>query len=84
MATKRTTYNYNLKVGRKIVYKGTTSNPKLREVQHKESGKKFTHLQVVGKAKTPNGATREEKRQLKNYRKNHNGNNPKYNQKKNG
>ncbi|WP_435625669.1 hypothetical protein [Flagellimonas sp.] len=84
MKKKRNTYNYNLKVGRKIVYKGTTSNPELREVQHRESGKKFTHMQVVGRAKTPTGAIREETRQLKNYRRNHSGNNPKYNQKKNG
>ena len=84
MSSKRNTYNYNLKVGRKIVYKGTTSNPKLREAQHRDSGKKFTHMQVVGRAKTATGASREESRQLANYRKNHSGRNPKYNKSQNG
>lgn len=82
--TKRDTYNYNLKVGRKIVYKGTTNDPDRREDEHADSGKKFTHMQIVGRAKTPNGADKEETRQLKNYRGNNEGKNPKYNKKKNG
>lgn len=82
--TKRDTYNYNLKVGRKIVYKGTTNDPDRRLDEHAEGGKKFTHMQVVGRAKTTKGADKEETRQLKTYRSNNNGKNPKYNKKKNG
>lgn len=81
---KRDTYNYNLKNGRKIVYKGTTNDPERRIDEHVEAGKKFTHMQIVGRAKTANGADKEETRQLKVYRKNNQGKNPKYNKKKNG
>lgn len=84
MTKKRDTYNYNLKVGRKIVYKGITNAPARREEEHRESGKRFTHMQLTGRAKTSIGANREETRQLENYRSNNNGKNPKYNQKKNG
>jgi len=84
MRKKRNTYNYNLKSGSKVVYKGTTSDLTKRARQHKESGKKFDRIVKVGRAKTPQGASREEARQLAVYRKNHNGRNPRYNIKKNG
>lgn len=41
--SKKTTYNYNLKVGNTIVYKGTTNNLEKREAEHKADGKKFTN-----------------------------------------
>jgi len=80
----KTTYNYNLKNGRRVVYKGTTNNPERRLDEHVEEGKKFTHMQVVGRAKTPNGANKEEARQLATYRRNNGGKNPKYNKTKKG
>jgi predicted GIY-YIG superfamily endonuclease len=82
--TKRDTNNYNLKDGKKIVYKGTTNDLEKRASEHKADGKKFTHLQKVGKVKTANGADKEEARQLSNYRKNNGGKNPKYNKTNNG
>ncbi|MCB9194854.1 MAG: GIY-YIG nuclease family protein [Flavobacteriales bacterium] len=81
---KRDTYNYNLKIGRKIVYKGITSNLEKRMKEHETDGKKFTHIQQVGNAKTYVGASQEETRQLAVYRKNNGGKNPKYNKTKNG
>ncbi len=81
---KRDTYNYNLKQGNKIVYKGTTDNLDRRADEHLTSGKKFDKIEKVGRAKTEESARKEEARQLNAYRKNHSGNNPKYNKTKNG
>ena len=50
--TKRDTYNYNLKNGRKIVYKGTSNDLEKRANEHQSDGKKFTYIQKIGKVKT--------------------------------
>ena len=84
MTKKRDTYNYNLKVGNKIVYKGTTNDLEAREIAHRANGKKFDSIQKVGRAKTEESASKEEARQLKIYRQNNKGNNPKYNKTNNG
>ena len=81
---KRDTYNYNLKKGNKVVYKGITNDPERREEEHRESGKKFDVMELVGRAKTEDSAKQEEARQLEIYRNNHNGKNPKYNKTDNG
>jgi len=82
--SERDTYNYNLKQGKKIVYKGTTNDLEKREIEHKASGKKFASIQKVGRVKTEDSAKKEEANQLATYRKNHGGNNPKYNKTNNG
>ena len=84
MAKKRDTFNYNLKQGKKIVYKGTTNNMEKRAQEHETDGKKFTQIQQVGRVKTEDGASKEELRQLATYRSNNSGKNPKYNKAKNG
>ena len=84
MAKSRNTFNYNLKDGKKIIYKGTTNDLEKRANQHESDGKKFTHIQKVGRVKTEENASKEEARQLATYRKNHGGNNPKYNKTNNG
>lgn len=81
---KRNTFNCNLKQGHKIVYKGTTNDLEKRAREHEADGKKFTHIQQIGRVKTEAGANRQEARQLSNYRKNHGGFNPRYNNAKNG
>lgn len=81
---KRNTFNYNLKQGNQIVYKGTTNDLEKRAREHEADSKNFTHIQQVGRAKTEEGAKREEARQLGVYRKNHSGQNPKYNKTNNG
>ncbi len=84
MSKKRNTYNYNLKDGSKVVYKGTTTDLEKREAEHKAEGKKFTHIQKVGRVKTADSASKEESKQLATYRKNNKGKNPKYNKTDNG
>ena len=81
---KRDTYNYNLKDGKKVVYKGTTNDLNKRAAEHKADGKKFTHIQQVGRVKTANGASKEETIQLSKYRRNNGGKNPKFNKTNNG
>ena len=81
---KRDTVNYNMKRGNKVVYKGITNNLEKREAEHRRDGKDFTSVQQVGRKKTSVGAKKEEERQLKVYRKNNGGSNPKYNKSKNG
>ena len=82
--TKRDNLNYNLKDGNKVVYKGTTNDLEKRASEHANDGKRFTHIQQVGNRKTEAGAKKEEARQLKTYRENHKGRNPKYNKTDNG
>ena len=81
---KRDTYNYNLKKGNKIVYKGTTKDLDKRAAEHEVNGKDFTKIEKVGRAKTPESASKEEAKQLETYRKNNGGKNPKYNKTDNG
>jgi len=81
---KRETFNYNLKQGKKVVYKGTTNNLEKRATEHKNSGKKFDKIEKVGRIKTESGARTTEAQQLATYRKNHRGNNPIYNKTNNG
>ena len=84
MNKKRDTFNYNLKDGKKIVYKGITNDLDKRAKQHEAAGKDFTHIQKVGRVKTEEGANKTEAKQLATYRKHNNGNNPKYNKTNNG
>ncbi len=84
MSKKRDTFNYNLKDGKKVIYKGTAKDLEKRAAEHETSGKRFTHIQKVGRAKTEDGASKEEAKQLATYRKNNSGRNPKYNKTDNG
>lgn len=77
-------YNYELKRGRKVVYRGSTNDLERREQEHARDGKKFTHMRKVGRAKTRKGALSSEEKSLKRYRKNHGGRNPQYNQTNHG
>ncbi len=77
--SKRNYNRYNLRDGRKIVYKGITKNSEQRLEQHKDSGKRFTNIQIVGSQVTKNSAERWEEESLRQYRYNHKGKNPKYN-----
>ena len=63
MAT-RNTYNYTYRVGRRVSHRGVTNNPARREREHQRvrPGGKLT---VEGRAKTPAGAQRVERRQTR-------------------
>jgi len=76
---KRNTVTYELRDGRRVVYRGTTNNPERRAQEHKNQGKKFSNMNVTSRRMTEEGAKRKEAKQLKTYRSNHNGRNPKYN-----
>jgi len=76
----RNYHRYNLKQGHKVVYKGITNNPERREEQHKDEGKRFTKMQVVGPSVTKDAAEKWEEDSLAQFRGNHGGRNPKYNE----
>lgn len=76
----RNYFRYNLKKSHKIVYKGITNNPEDRTEQHKDDGKRFTHMQIVGPAVTKNTAEKWEEESLRQFRYDHRGKNPLYNE----
>ena len=84
MSKKRDTITYDLKEGRKVVYKGTTNDPEEREKQHKREGKKFTKLLPTSRRMTEEGAKKRESENLERYRRSHRGRNPKYNKDSDG
>ena len=57
MAQKRDTYKYELKQGNKVVYVGITKDPNRREQEHRDEGKRFTSMNIVGNASTRQGAS---------------------------
>jgi len=77
--SKRNYYRYNLREGRKIAYKGITKNHVQRLEQHKDNGKRFTNMQIVGPRVRKNTAERWEEESLRQYRHHHKGKNPRYN-----
>lgn len=83
MAKKMDTVTYELKEGKKVVYVGTTNNPERREQQHRQEGKKFSHMNVTSRRMTQDGAKRQEESRITTYRKNQ-GRNPKYNKDSDG
>lgn len=84
MKTKRNTITYDLKQGRKVVYRGTTNDPVVREAAHRADGKVFDRLVPTSRRMTPDGAKAKEMQSLETYRQNHSGRNPKYNRDSDG
>ncbi len=83
-AKKRNAVVYKLKDRNKIVYIGETVNPENREQKHISDGKKFTTMSIESRRMTKEGAKEKETEMLEKYRKNHGGNNPKYNKDSDG
>ena len=79
MAKKRDTLTYDLKKGREVVYRGTTSDPDRREKEHRGDGLDFDRLVPTSRRMTPNGAKDREADNLERYRRNHGGRDPRYN-----
>ncbi len=75
----RDTVMYDLKQGRKVVYRGTTNDPDRRTQEHRAQGKNFDRLVVTSRRMTAEGARRKEAENLAKYRKGHDGKNPRYN-----
>jgi len=84
MSKGKNTVTYNLRQGKQVVYKGTTNKPEKRAEEHRDDGKKFTSLQVTSRRMTDEGAKRKEENELAQYRRNHDGKNPKYNKDSDG
>ena len=81
---KRDTVTYELKRGRKVVYRGTTKDPERRAEQHTAEGKKFDKLRVTSRRMTDQGAKKKEANELATYRGSHRGKNPIYNKDSDG
>lgn len=84
MSKKRDTVTYDLKVGNKVVYRGTTDDPERRAEEHKADGKNFSRMVVTSRKMTEAGAKKKEAEALQRYRDGHGGKNPKYNKDSDG
>ena len=80
MPNPRDTVTYDLKKGRKVVYRGTTNNPERREQEHHDTGLDFNRLVETSRRMTVGSAKKREENNLETYRRGHGGRNPKYNQ----
>ena len=78
------TVTYRLYDGNEIVYIGTTNDTERREKEHKKEGKQFTKLETTSRKMTEEGAKEKEAEDLAQYRKTHEGRNPKYNKDSDG
>ena len=79
MASQRDHYRYKLNQGRKVVYYGITNDPERREDEHITEGKNFSNMKVVGPVVKRDTALNWEQEKIDNYKKNHRGRKPKYN-----
>jgi hypothetical protein len=80
--TSRDTYQYDLKRGYKVVYRGITNDPERRINEHDNSGKSFSHMSVDIYPKSRSRAEEEETERIQTYQQTHNGKGPKYNKNK--
>ena len=79
MSKPRDTLTYDLKKGKKVVYRGSTNDPDRREREHRDAGFDFDRLVPTSIRMTRDGAKRREAGKLATYRRGHTGHNPKYN-----
>ncbi|MCK4642526.1 GIY-YIG nuclease family protein [bacterium] len=80
MANKKRDYEkYELRQGRKVVYRGITNDLERRVNEHEAGGKKFSSVNKVGSKVTRGSAKQWEEKSLTTYRQTHKGKNPKYN-----
>ncbi|MBC6444485.1 MAG: hypothetical protein GDA50_03505 [Alphaproteobacteria bacterium GM202ARS2] len=77
-SSERDTYNYELKQGRMVVYRGITKDPADRELRHLRSAKIFTHMRVDRRVRTYEEAKKKKRELLVAHRTVY-GENPKYN-----
>ncbi len=84
MGKKQDTCTYELKEGRKVVYRGTTNDLERREAEHRADGKNFDRMIKTSRNMTEDGAKKKETESLDKFRKNHGGKNPKYNKDSDG
>jgi len=75
----RNTWLYELKDGHEIVYYGISNGPGDRLIEHSNSDKQFTHMNVKGVALTRDSAEQRETAEIRRYQRQHAGMPPKYN-----
>ena len=77
----RDTDRYELRDRRgRVLYVGITNNVDRRENAHRNEGKRFFDMYVMGPKVTRESAERWEEERLASYRRNHGGKNPRYNE----
>lgn len=79
MQRLRDTWLYELKDGNEIVYYGVSGDPDERAIQHANSGKEFTHINIKSVALTRASAEDREKQEIQRYQRQHGGRPPRYN-----
>lgn len=73
-------FRYELKRRRKLVYVGITKDPELKQAQHRQEGKRFTRMHIVGPSVSKEMAEKWKDYALRMYKRSHNGQLPEYNQ----
>ena len=76
---KRNTYTYRLKDKREVVYIGKTNDPKRREQEHRDEGKKFTNM-ILDFPCSEETASKREQEKIEAYKRHHKSKKPKYNE----
>ena len=79
MPKPRGTWLYELKNSNEIVQYGLTNNPDRRVIEHDNSGKKFTHMNIISVALTRDSAEEREEEEIQRYQRQHRGKPPRYN-----
>ena len=79
MSKRRNHYRYKLYDQHQVVQFGFTNDPERREEEHRDEGKRFSTLKVEGPAVIKKTAEQWEEERLANYRRTHQGRNPRYN-----
>lgn len=80
----RDTNKYILTQGGKTVYVGITNNMERREAEHRNEGIKFDNMQKVGRMTTRDAAGAWEQQTIQQYKEEHRGHLPRYNQNDSG
>lgn len=83
--SERNTKKYELRDGSgRTLYIGITKDLERREAEHRQDGKEFAEMVQVGRATTPEAAANWEEMAIQDYKDNHHGHRPKYNQNDHG
>lgn len=80
MGTKKPYKVYELYKGKEKVYIGVTNDAERRKIEHSRD-KKFDKMKIVSSLSSEEKAKALEEERLKNYKRNHKGKLPKYNDK---
>lgn len=80
----RDTNKYILTQGGKTVYVGITNDLGRREAEHRNVGMKFDNIEKVGRMTTREAAGAWEKQAIQQYKNEHRGRRPRYNQNDSG